>query len=366
MKELYICDTPYQVMSALNIAYHSKNNSEKIMLVENQFRSAENLVKRVEETKLFSRVFLLRIDETRLMPRGFNRYSRVMLGFLMPKLFMRRRLADYSGEAERLFAEKFDTVYASTPNRVVAMMMKLKSDAELVFFDDGTGSYSGNLLARVGGRLYHLFCKVFNVGSYICKPSKLLVNNVSMCKSEAVARDKIFPMPELDKGFIDFCGKIFGVNTEKRNSVYWLSQPSDSVPGADEARDKILSCLMPYRDKIIVRMHPRDNDVEYYRDFTVDYGHDMWELSVLSYKDKADSLILIAAYSSAQINPKILFDIEPVLIFVHHFHANTSQEEYYRVDSQIEDMRRAYRNPEKIYNPRTPEELSIILQKLIL
>lgn len=353
-------------MGALNLAYHSKNNAERVIFIENQFRSAENLVERIEETKLFSRVFLLRIDETRFMPRGFNRYSRVMLGFLTPKLFMRKRLADYPGEAEKIFAEKFDTVYAATPNRVVAMMMKLKRDAELVFFDDGTGSYSGNLLARVGGRLYHLFCKLFNVGSYACKPSKFLVNNVSMCRTETVTRDKIFPMPELDKGFRDFCGKIFGLNSERRNSVFWFSQPSDSMPGADEARDKIRACLMPYRDKITVRMHPRDNDAEYYRDFTIDYGHDMWELSILSYKDKADSLILISCYSSAQTNPKILFDIEPVLIFVHHFNANASQEEYDRIDSQIEDMRKAYRNPEKIYNPRTPEELSVILQKLIL
>lgn len=351
-------------MGALNLAYHSKNNAERVMFIENQFRSAENLVKRLEATELFSRVFLLRIDETRFMPRGFRRYSRVMLGFLTPKMFMRKRLADYPGEAEKIFAEKFDTVYASTPNRVVAMMMKLKRDAELVFFDDGTGSYSGNLLARVGGRLYHLFCRLFNVGSYACKPSKILVNNVSMCRTETVTRDKVFPMPELDKGFIDFCGKIFGVNSERKNSVFWFSQPSDSMPGVTEARDKIRASLMPYRDKITVRMHPRDNDAEYYRDFTIDYGHDMWELSILSYKDKADSLILIAGYSSAQTNPKILFDIEPVLIFAAHFNGELSQEEYDRIDSQIENMRKAYRNPEKIYNPKTPEELSAVLQKI--
>ena len=36
------------------------------------------------------------------------------------------------------------------------------------------------------------------------------------------------------------------------------------------------------------------------------------------------------------------------------------------VNHSIKDLERTYRNPEKIYNPKTLEELSIILQKLIL
>ena len=36
------------------------------------------------------------------------------------------------------------------------------------------------------------------------------------------------------------------------------------------------------------------------------------------------------------------------------------------VNRRIKDLRKTYRNPEKIYNPKTVEELSVILQKLIL
>lgn len=34
------------------------------------------------------------------------------------------------------------------------------------------------------------------------------------------------------------------------------------------------------------------------------------------------------------------------------------------ITQMIEDLRKAYRNPEKIYDPKTPEELSAILQKI--
>lgn len=364
MRELYICDTPYQVMNALNIAYHKKDSADKILFIENQFRTAEQLAERAGRTGIFKKVYLLRRDEIKFMSAGFKRLTlKIMLNFA-PKMYMRLRLKDYAGECESVFDEPFNTIYASMAIRSVIAMLRLNRKAELIFFDDGTGSYSGEIITKGKGILYSVFSKVFHAGTYLCRPSSLFVNNIKMCRTLTVPKDRIFPLPEIDKGFIDFCGKIFGVNSEKRNYVFWLSQPPDSTPGASEARDKVRACLMPYRDKITVRMHPRDNDAEYYRDFTIDYGYDMWELSILSYNDKADSLILIASYSSAQTNPKILFDMEPVLIFLNHFNASTSHEEYDRIDSQIEDMRKVYRNPEKIYNPKTPEELSAVLQKI--
>lgn len=367
MRELYICDTPYQVLNALNIAYHKKDSVEKILFIENQFRTAKNLAERAEKTGIFRSVYLLRRDEIKFMPFGFKRLTLQMMLNLAPKLYMRVRLKDYSGECESVFEKPFTTVYTAMAVRSVTAMIRLNSEVEVIFFEDGTGSYSGNVITKGKGKIYDFLYKVFHIGTSVCRPSALFVNNIKMCSSITVPKDRIFPLPEMDNGFIDFCSKIFDVNdvsTEERNSVFWLSQPSDDTPGADEARGKIRACLLPYKDKITVRMHPRDNDAEYYRDFTVDYGHDMWELSILSKKDRADSLILIASYSSAQINPKILFDMEPVLIFLNHLNASTSHEEYDRVDGQIEDMRKAYRDPEKIYTPKTPEELSAVLQKI--
>ena len=353
-------------MNVLNMVYHKQDDAEKILFIENQFGTAEYLAEKIEGTEIFRRVYLLRRNETRFMPLGVRRYSRAMFDFLTPRLYMKARLKDYPKAAEKLLSEKFDTIYLATVTPTTASMLKLNPNAETVLYDYGTGSYYGNLMMRSGSRLNLLFCRVFNVGAYACKPSKLLVNNVLMCKTETLPRDRIFPLPELDKGFVDFCSSIFEVNREQRNSIFWFSQPIDILPGAAEAREEIYSCLLPYKDKITVRMHPRDLEHEFYRGFTIDYGHDMWELSILNEKEKADSLILIAGYSSAQVNPKILFDFEPVLIFLHHFNRMGSEEQINNVNNRIEDLRKTYRNPEKIYNPKTAEELSVILQKLIL
>ena len=371
MRELYTGDSPYQIMNILNIVYHKQEAAERILFVMNQFRTAEHLVKKIEESKLFSGVYLLREDKVKFMSRGVKRYSRLMFDFLTPKLFMKSLLKDYPNTIENLLGEKFDVIYAATAIRHIAAMVKLNPDADFILFDDGTGSYSGNIIMASGSRLNLIFCKIFNVGSYVCKPSKLLVNNVSMCRSTAVPQDKIFQLPELDKGFVDFCNSIFEMKRERKNSVFWLSQPIDFQPGAAEAREEVQACLLPYKDKITVRMHPLDFDHEFYQDFTIDYGHDMWELSLLNEKENADSLILIGGYSTAQVTPKLLFDMEPILIFTHQFNnqkqgSRDREEMRLSIGRRIEDLRKTYRNPEKIYNPKTAEELSIILQKLIL
>lgn len=358
MRELYVCDTPYQVMNALNIAYHREQKAEKTLFLVNQFRTAETVFGKILETKQFDHAYLLRRDETKFMPVGMKRYSLVMLDYLTPKRFLKARL-----QGKKAPVTGYDVVYASGAFSVVTAVMKLNPKAEFVLYDDGVGSYIGDNVMRGGGTLNRLFSKVFHVGAYACKPSKLLVNNVSMCQSTVVPKNRILPLPAIDAEFVSFCNGIFETCGDKKNTVYWLSQPIDSVPGAVEARERVYSCLYPYRDKITVRMHPRDLAYDFYQAFTVDRGTDMWELTVQGIP--TDDLILIGGYSSAQINLKMLFDMEPTLIFVYAFNKQLEEDKIQATKEQIENIRSIYRNPDKIYVPTTVEELTEVLHKVI-
>lgn len=108
---------------------------------------------------------------------------------------------------------------------------------------------------------------------------------------------------------------------------------------------------------------PRDLAYDYYREFTVDRGTDMWELTILG--KKADKMVLIAGYSSAQINPKLLFHLEPTLIFVYKFNNQLVDETRQRTQDMIEDIRKTYKKPDRIHVPTTEKELTTILKKVI-
>lgn len=369
MRELYICGSHYQVMNVLNIVYHKQDVSEKTLFVVNQFKKAADIADKIKGTNLFSNVYLLQPSEIVNMPFGIKRYVLAALNYLMPLRSLKDRFRGCEGVRVEKFINAFDVIYEVGVSHTAAAVLKLNPDAEFVLYDEGTGSYRENVMTVYRSRLKLLFCKIFGVGSYVRKPSKLLVNNVKMCRGVAVPADRIFPLPEIDDGFKKLCGKIFEMDTEWKNSVLWLSQPATFLEGKTDgrisAREKIRSHLLPYKDRITVRMHYRDSDYEFYRDFDIDKGQCGWELLLMNAGKKVNDLVLISVYSSAQITPKFIFDTEPTLIFLYRLYSTgASEEQITHMEEMIEDMRKAYRDPEKIYTPKTPEELSAVLQKI--
>lgn len=371
LRELYVCDSVFQIMNVLNIVWHKHDSAERTMFVINDFKKAGDVANKVKQANLFDSVYLIPPSEITLMPLGIKRYILTIVNYLMPLRFIKNTFKGYKDVKAETFINAFDVIYGVSISRIAAAVLKLNPDAEFVLYDDGTGSYRGNIMnmTRIKRKLIlsckMWFCKIFGVGLYVRKPSKLLVNNVKMCRSTSVPSDRIFPIPKIDDGFRELCRKVFDVNTEWKNSVLWLAQPAKHIGLEDDIVKKVRSYLLPYKDRITVRMHPRDTDYEFYRDFDLDDGRCGWELLVMNAGEKANDLVLIGGFSTAQITPKFLFDVEPVLIFLYNFYkTGIIEKQKNSITQMIEDLRKAYRNPEKIYDPKTPEELSAILQKI--
>lgn len=351
MNELYISDTPYQIFNVLNIVHYKKKKDKKKinrdLYIINQFETAEKLYQAIKKAALFDNVYLLRKDDTKFMPVGMKRHIRMSLDFLGPKKFLKKRFEHY--DYSKLDFYKYDRVYASGAFSTVAAVLKLNKKAQFVMYDDGLGSYSGNYIIRSsGGKLNRIFCKVFHVGSEVCKPVRLLVNNTAFCNSTVVDRKNIRPLPKFTNDFIELCKKIFDVKSESENTIYWLSQPLDCDTGADELRTQIRDVLRKYSG-ITVRMHPRDKDFDFYKDFNIETSEDLWELSILD--KKTEELVLISLYSSAQLTPKLLFDLEPKLIFLYKLNKDYSEQQIHDIDEKIMEIKEQYNNPQKIFVP---------------
>ena len=183
MNKLFVCDTPYQIFNALNIAFHDNDaNVTKTLYIVAQFKTAKEIALRIKESGLFNEVYLLNRDETKFLKVGIKRSIYMAFDFLSPKKKKKKRLLNYQGR--NISVVGFDKVYASGAFSTVAAIMKLNKNAEFIMFDDGLGSYYGNYIIRSsGGKLNRIFCNLFHVGSYVCVPKKLLVNNPMFCKS---------------------------------------------------------------------------------------------------------------------------------------------------------------------------------------
>ena len=244
----------------------------------------------------------------------------------------------------------------------VSALLKVNEKAEFNLFDDGTSSYSGDVVQSGGGFAYRVFSKITKTGAHAARAEKIYVNNKEMCQSKAA--DIICQIPAMTEEFLDIANRIFSVqeSVDRTKEIIFLSQPSTGRQSLADDMQRLIDILKPYKEKITVRLHPREIDFEKYKDFQIDTSKEFWELKVSQLE--MDGKVLVSDYSTAQITPKILFDKEPRLLFTYKMASTYNLEEKMSFDNVVKYVKENYRDKSKIMVPNNEEELQICLQQI--
>ena len=351
MKIAFVCDTPYQCLNATNLFWNFYRGREDIrcdIYVVDQFAKAAAITESLKNKKLFDNVYFLRREENRFMPQGLKRSLRVAYSYLNTKNAVRNQ---FDGEIPK---NKYDLIYSSVMTCFVSALIVLNPKAEFCLYDDGTGSYSGDIVANGGGTAYKLFSKLTGRGANAARASKLYVNNPDMCNSTAA--EEICRMPAFTQEYLDVAYEIFGVTKRegKMTGIVLLTYPA-LTPESDKDLQDIVDLMRPYSRQVLVRPHPRELGLERYEGFTVDTKGEMWEL-MISQMDM-EQIALVGTYSTAQITPKLLYGKEPRLIFTYKLANSLSAETMSRFDVLVNEVCESYSNKDRIMVPKTVDEL---------
>lgn len=355
MKRLFICDTPFQTLNALNIQWHDKGMEyETDMYIVNQFTEAISIYTEIEKTGLFSSVYLLK-KPMRNPQNTFVRGIKLAWYYLHPGSVVRRQLEK---SEHRIPSHFYDMIMASVTTLLVVSLCKLNPKAEFNMFDDGAASYYGNI-AEVGGWKYKIFSRIFRCGNYAA-PQKLYVNNADMCKS--IASVKIEQLPFWDKDFINFVCKIFSVDpqiNQIQQRVILLLQPFEEIDFS-----AIVERLSFISNEVLIRFHPKEKGRKVPETMNIDNGSVMWELRAAM--TDMNNKILIGYYSTAQMTPKLLFDQEPWLIFLYRIDESLFDENRKKsLDILVGDLKASYRDKGKIFIPESINEFKEQLDSII-
>ena len=113
-----------------------------------------------------------------------------------------------------------------------------------------------------------------------------------------------------------------------------------------------------------VKLHPRSQSKELYRDYSVLSNQNiLWELYCLN-DYNIHQRIFISSYSTACFTPKMIFDEEPVVIFTYHLYSD--KQEYDRIELLIDRFRTLYKCKDRVIIPKSEDELKSIINKLKL
>lgn len=360
--DAYFCDTPLQTLNVLNLRLHQMEEepqSQAELIMVDQFRTANKLFDGIKKSGLFREAYLLPQEDRQKCTSSLRRHIGVTVDFLLPKQLLQRHGLDV-----QCIQNRYTTIYGAVLTHFLSALHKLNPQADFILYEDGTGSYSGNVVNKGSKKIYRAISSLIHAGAYAVQPKALYLNNPDAYKAEAIC--EIRQMPRMSDQLLRLAESVFGYQedtADQNRKIIWLSQPSDGVPESYALKQKMADALKPFADQVLVRLHPRDKELELYEAFSLDKGENMWELVLLN--QRMDDRALMAYYSTAQINPKLLYDQEPYLIFMYHYAGYQSPVPTDDIDRMIENIRSLYRQPEKIFVPETKDELTAVLDKLL-
>ena len=117
------------------------------------------------------------------------------------------------------------------------------------------------------------------------------------------------------------------------------------------------------RENFIVKMHPRTSINPYGE--TVDICKDPCPFEILTSALNMEDRVLVSMLSTACMNPKMMMNTEPYVIFTVKLTCDKNKDLYKEnLLNLIYEFKNLYQNPEKVFIPETLAELQQILKTI--
>ena len=344
---VYACDTPLQILNAINLHENSFSTYRGDMFIYDQFGKAKEIADKLRNVDIFDNVYLI---------KRYKEYSGVLqkIATIKRMLFPYLTIKKYLSGKNEIKKRKYNYAVLSFITTFSITVFGISKKRVFIQLEDGIGTYIGNIL---NDYTTGLFKKVISITSYntILRPEKVCVYNPQVYKGNIPV---LCLKNCLSKEVSEKVEYVFEYNQNqiyKDSKMIYLSQPLYDVKGFNEKKQcEINLVLEKYRQEILVRMHPREQKNMFVH-YNIDTVKNLWELECIHQID--DDNILISGFSTAQLMPKILMNKEPYVVFLYKLVIEDVNNEYWKeIKNFIDEFKGFYSNPDKIYIPETVSE----------
>lgn len=361
MRFAFYVDTPLQLMNCVNFVWHdiegAKQHSD--LYIAGLFEKYPHAIRVLEVSGIFCNIYVC---------EKFVNRSKNALHFFkrIYELLCPRYVKNKYCQATSCKKNTYDVIVFSAPVPFVIALADLNKKSELWLIEDGSACYYGNHLQYYVSNATHIFYKILHKGVESLKPRRLYVNNPTMCQTKM--KLNVLPLPNIqgDNEFKIFLNEIFGYDAslDTRRKIIFLSQPFDEITNNqvkfEESISEVFQFLLHnHCDDTVIRKHPREHNQDYYG-IKEDDGRVMWELFCTS--ALKEESVLIGIFSTAQLTPKLLFDIEPYVILLHRALPGVWNEQRLSdIDNLLLHFKKNYKNSNKVMIPNSLLEFKEML-----
>lgn len=312
-KTLFVCNTPYQILFAINYTLLNKDESLSVVLTD-ACNNYELLYDRLKKAKIFKQVYLLKLTN---IPQ-YSKLKQIII-FFKQKLLKQTFLKKY------IHIEGFyDSLYFANFNIEIAYLRRdlLLSNPKLTtyMFEDGFATYS-NYYEKT------LF-DILNPNNFFYKFTRKMIYDIFYSVKEIVVFhpehmqwnwkemkiSKIRFLGNKNGEFIDSIKAVFDIENlqDKYSQKYIFFEESFPTEGKDigdvEIVEKIASIVG--KENLFIKTHPR-NRVNRFADLGYRTNKDStvpWE--VIALLIPVEKKVLITISSVAVLTPQVLLELK--------------------------------------------------------
>lgn len=371
IQNAFFCTTPYQIITSCVLNYIFGESSD--IYIVPQFKSAAEYADRLRQLNVFHRVKL--VDTSDLERHKLAKNKLLMHAGIVGQYFKVDKIANAFLFPDTIYSKIFVSSKAYIPRMAYLYFVKQHIDTELVYYDDGEGSYynryrieasaADNIIRRV---LFGRKAVISAHTLYLYEPALYKALNGNQWNGDIVS------IPHLvnEHPIKDWILGIFGI--EEGDLISEKAIILDVMKEGKYTSYDINRLFMIYGkiqevfgyNGTIVKRHPRDkssalNSFKCYERYNIPF-------ECLCTQMNMEDKVLTAISSTSVIIPKLLLGQEPTVILLYKLISQINQSDDYRnkQDHFYNLCKENYSCGERFYIPETLDELEEILRALAL
>lgn len=354
-----MCETPFQLLNALNIVYTKYKEDCIIFITEEMFETSKKFKINCENNSFIKGIYKVerKMPEFNFWERVISKLFRTILHYDYIKL--RKKIPEFKDfkSIDRIICIKYSDCAFD-----ICKMLKRKKKIEINIIEEGIGEYvleNGVLFESKDNRYVK---KIFLISPELYN----IPLNVPIEKSP-----NLNSSPEFKK-ILDNIYQYKKENKEFRDVIYFEQAFSKdyNIPEVNKIEKMIFDKIIKNvdKEKVVVKLHPRNED-KLDNDLKIINTLSPWECSANDLEN-IENKVLISISSTAIITPKLFCDKEPYVICtikIYEKYMKNIFKEYNYYDNLVEfleSVQNTYKSHDKFFMPNNIEEFEEILVKM--
>ncbi len=353
-----MCETPFQLLNALNIVY-TKYNEECILFITEDMFESEKKFKINSTNSIIKKIYKVErnLKKNNLLERILSKLSRVFLDY--DEIKLRKKIPNFRDYKS---IDKFICIKYSDCAFDIYKKVKKNKKIEINLIEEGIGEY----VLENGAAIEWKEKKYINKHYLMAPELYKLPTNIKIEKS---------PYLNNSNEFKEILQDIYHYRKDisKFKKIIYFGQAfaeDYKMPEFTKIEGDIFNKLLENinYENIVVKLHPR-SDIMLNENIECINTISPWECSVNDIED-IENRIIISTSSTTIITPKLFCNKEPYVICTIKIYEKYMKEilkeyNYYeKLVKFLNDVKSTYMNKSKFFMPNTLEELEKILQDI--